>query len=818
MIVPTSTYRVQFRNGVTFEHVARAVPYLRDLGVSHLYASPIFTATKGSTHGYDVTNCNEIDSDLGGRTGFDKLSQTLRHAGLGLILDIVPNHMAASVENSWWADVLKHGRSSIHADYFDIDWSEPLTLPILGKTFDQALADHELAVRRNAETGEYSLAYFETLLPLKPGSVELARTDLATGINISAVHEAQAWRLVHWTEASSHLSYRRFFEVTGLVGLRVEAGHVFDASHALILELVRSGQVQGLRLDHIDGLTDPTAYLRKLRDRVGPDVFVVVEKILAKGEELSLDWPVQGTTGYEFITALSHLFIDPDGMQLISRDYAELAPVASNYAQGLRNAKRQMVAKNFKGEKDRLVRLVGKARPDLAEDEIAAAITELLVAFPVYRTYGGRGVLGEQDKAIVQTVAAEAARHVVRRDALDWIVSVLENGSEHELRSRFQQLSGPIMAKALEDTLFYRFNRLLAANEVGGEPASSPGGTGVFHDLMINRQERQPEGLSATSTHDTKRGEDARARLYALSEAPTIWTEAVRRWRAMNSRHRTRLKGRLVPEPEIEWMLYQALVGAWVCNSSEEGKNITSRFVAYAEKAVREAKLTTSWNEQDPAYEDAVKDYAAALAMEENTDFRRDFLETLTPFVAAGAINSYSQTLIKLSAPGIPDIYQGSEASDFSLVDPDNRRVVDFDHLALLLAGKDEGSAFHDFEYRKQRIITTLLHLRQEHADLFQRGDYVPVAAVGPRSRNVIAFARVLGDLQLLIVVPRLMLGHIAADGAAVDEFWVGTVLEIPFVRTSLKNVSSGRTIPPGPLTLQDILGKEQYAILMASS
>ncbi|EPE96653.1 malto-oligosyltrehalose synthase [Rhizobium grahamii] len=813
MIVPTSTYRIQFRNGMTFDRVVKAVPCLRDLGVSHLYASPIFTAVKGSSHGYDVTNCNEIDPDLGGRQGFERLSEALKHEGMGLILDVVPNHMAASVENPWWTHVLKFGGSSRYSNYFDIDWSERLTLPVLGKAFDQALADGEIVLRPDQSTSEWHLAYFDTLLPLNPASVTSV-ADPADPREIANVHNAQAWRLIHWKDAASHLSYRRFFEVTGLVGLRVEEDDVFDASHALILDLVRSRQVQGLRLDHIDGLTDPTSYLRRLRKKIGPDVFLVVEKILGKAETLPFDWPVQGTTGYEFITALSNLFIEPEGAGAIGESYASIAGASSNYRQGLREAKSLMVEQNFRGETRRLIRLARSSRTDLSEDEIGKAIKEILVAFPVYRTYGQQGALDQQDAAVLQRVLVEAAQHLEHHDALDWIGSVLLDGSQPEFRARLQQLSGPIMAKAVEDTLFYRFNRLLAANEVGGDPGSDPGGIEAFHELMMERQKRQPTGLSATSTHDTKRGEDARALLYTLSEDPDDWTAAVARWRSLNARYLTDLSGRTVPEPDVEWMLYQALAGMWPGNGPD-AENTTRRFTEYVEKAVREAKLATSWTNVDEAYENAVKAYAAALVSTENASFRRDLIETIGPFVAAGAVNSLSQTLIKLTAPGIPDIYQGSEASDFSLVDPDNRRRVDFERLSRTARGGREERG-DDFQRRKHQMIRTVLHLRRNHPDLFEEGSYLPILAKGRRERNVVAYARCLGSLTLIVVASRIMLGDITTGTfSAGAGFWENTVLESPSINGPFTELLTGREVHQDSLGLGELLGHEPVALLM---
>jgi len=450
--IPTSTYRLQFRNGMTFERAEKLIPYLRSMGISHLYGSPIMTAVSGSTHGYDVTNCNEIDPTLGGRSGFDRLSNKLKKAGLSLIVDIVPNHMAASIENAWWADVLRHGNKSRFANHFDIDWSQKLTLPILGKSFGQALRAGEVRLAIDDKNNP-SLAYFGTALPLAPDTI----ADIADPIDfnaIEAVHNRQYWQLTHWKTAARHLTYRRFFEVTGLVGLKIENSEVFDDSHRLILELVATGQVEGIRLDHIDGLADPESYLNSLRQAVGPDFYIIAEKILGANEQLPAEWPISGTTGYEFVTALSDLLVDPDGAQVLRSRYADLCPDSGDFDAEIRASKALMVDRNFEGETRGLVKIAMRASHDLTEEEVAHAIRELLIAFPIYRTYGGKDALGPRDATVLHRAVERARKYVADPRALEWLASVLDDGSQAELRKRFQQLSGPIMAKAIEDTLF----------------------------------------------------------------------------------------------------------------------------------------------------------------------------------------------------------------------------------------------------------------------------------------------------------------------------------------------------------------------------
>lgn len=868
MTLPSATYRVQFRNGMTFDRARGLVPYLQLLGISHLYASPIFTATKGSTHGYDVTDANEVDPELGGRAGLDRLTDALSEAGMGLILDIVPNHMAASLENGWWRSVLEFGKHSPFKDYFDIDWSERLTLPQLGKSFDESLAAGELTIAIDEAHGNLALKYYDTLFPLSAesyhlisaklddpllaGMAELAGSvggdDLHRSLRdmifeagdlkslsgklaelskdhalMRRLHAAQHWQLHRWQEASKHLSYRRFFEVTGLVGLRVEDIRVFEESHRLVLDLVRQGQVQGLRIDHIDGLAEPGAYLDRLRSAVGADTYIVIEKILGPGEDLPADWPVQGTTGYEFIAALSGLFVEGNGLQTLDEAYRRLADGNGDFEAGRRTAKRLMVEQNFAGETARLARIAAGLFPELSKEEIADAIRELLIAFSVYRTYGADGLLDARDTGLLKKAEMAAAGHLDYAQALQSIAAILEgrndNEAAREFRIRFQQLSGPVMAKAMEDTLFYRYNRLLAVNEVGGEPDHMPGGIEAFHLMMQDRARSQPAGLSATSTHDTKRGEDTRSRLYAVSEGAGVFVNAVEHWRRMNESHRIELPDGIAPEPNLEWMLYQALAGAWPEDfDRRHGDALHQRFTAYAEKAIREAKLRTDWTAQNTGYEEAVRTYAAALLSPDNDAFSEDFARVLQPFIEAGYVNSLSQTLIKLTAPGIPDIYQGSEGFDFSFVDPDNRRLPDFEILSGWLA---EGGALARLQAAalKQRIIQIGLGLRLEHRGLFAKGDYLPLSVTGSRRDHVVAFARLHDDGNFAItVVPRLMFGWLDPGVLfAGPEFWEDTAISAPSPLHGHKaDLLTGKVLEPGSkISLAALLGDQPVALIV---
>lgn len=788
MSTPTATYRLQFRNGMTFERAVALVPYIKKLGISHLYASPIFTATSGSTHGYDVTDANEIDPTLGGREGFDKLAQALKAAGLGLIIDIVPNHMAASLENAWWRDVIAKGEKSQWARHFDIDWSRRLTLPFLGEDFDAVVEKGELKVEADPQTGKPAFVYYESVYPLVEASWQgreqeiLGLTDAA---KIAELHEQQPWRLMSWRDAASDLSYRRFFEITGLVGMRVEDDQVFDDTHKLILELVHSGAVDGLRVDHVDGLADPRGYLMRLRQKAGDDCHITVEKILGKGEHLPDDWPVSGTTGYEFIAALSDVLVDDENLDGLREAYDQVVGKPVDMKAELRSAKLLMVDRNFAGEFSVLLRLAGEIAGHEAsapaEEALRQALRELLIAFPVYRTYGTAQGLPPADLALLQKVVSKvkASSFAPEPTALDFITRILTGDlpdsardEAARFRTRFQQLTGPLMAKSVEDTLFFRQNMDLALNEVGAEPLRRNFSLARFHQEMQTRLKKQPDALSGTSTHDTKRGEDARARLYTLTEAPARWAECVTRWREMNKDKVSMLEDGPAPRPAVAWMIYQALAGVWPVtlqpDDAEGLKALEGRFVEFVEKALREAKQRTDWVDSNDAYESAVLDYVRHLLSPDNQPFLQDFTTSLLPFIRAGLVNSLTQTLIKLAAPGVPDIYQGSEALNFSLVDPDNRLEPDYPELERLLDAQEHADPRLQEGWSsgqlKQSFIARLLHLRQEKPALFRHGDYLPLNADGEQADNVIAFARVDEDDALIVLAPRLLFG--ALDGS----------------------------------------------------
>jgi (1->4)-alpha-D-glucan 1-alpha-D-glucosylmutase len=877
-----STYRLQLRNGMDFAGARRLVPYLEALGISHLYASPVMTAVSGSTHGYDMTHANEIDPCLGGLDGLRRLSDDLHTRGMGLILDIVPNHMAAHLENPWWRSVVTWGKDSPFAHYFDIDWSEPLTLPFLGSDFDDELASGAIGLALDPRDQQLALRYHDTFYPLHPRSYpqvlagvdapalaglralsaalhphdEAANRTLLSNLFVSpgtlqilgeglealsqdharlrAIHDAQPWRLTDWKTAGQHLTYRRFFEIAGLVGMRMEDDDVFADSHRLITGLVREGIVDGVRIDHIDGLSDPHAYLARLRAVVGPATYIVVEKILERTESFPADWPVQGTTGYEFIGALADALVDERGQERLQQAFAALKPrdQQRSYAAERQAAKRQMLTENFAGEVagvTKLAKTIADAgRLDFDHATLSEAIRAFIMALPVYRTYTTATVVPDGDRALVCAVRKSADAMVDEpevRKAIDFVAELLvdrpvpaEMASQIEFRRRFQQLSGPVMAKAVEDTLFYRENAVIALNEVGGDPGTPVGGVPAFHAAMATRAATMPNGLSASATHDTKRGEDARGRLYALSEAPETWIAATRRWHALNAPLRGTLAGKTVPEPEVEWLLYQSLAGLWPLGASEDPETLRGlgeRMTLYTTKALREAKLVSSWTDPHVEYEQMVIDFVQELMRHEA--FLQDFDATLAPFVDAGLINSLSQTMIKLTAPGIPDLYQGSERGDFSLVDPDNRAALERAWMAIPERPEPARAAFPLY---KQWLTAAVLAARRDACPLPFTGPYLPLSISGGE-RGAVAFLCGTPQAFSITAVPRLALGRVKPGSLLLKEASLqGATIAIPagFTGRTVRSALAESTFVLGrELVLSTILADAPVALLLST-
>lgn len=866
--IPVATYRLQFRNGMTFAKAIELIPHWTSLGISHLYASPIFTAVSGSTHGYDVTDPDEIDPELGGMDGFKQLSNNLRAAGLGLILDIVPNHMAASLENPHWRSVLKWGRRSPSAPIFDNHWDGKLTLPVLSGQLEDAIAGGDGKLHWSRKTAELVFDYHGSHYPIDPSTYPLAlrpqfRTEelgrLAVAASphdtraldayltahfgnasiddslvsrtddVMAVLAEQSWQKIHWRDAAKGLSYRRFFEIAGLVGVRVEDPAVFTATHRLVLDLVAEGRVQGLRIDHIDGLADPKAYLQRLRTAVGPDVYLVVEKILKGDEQLPTDWPVDGTTGYEFITDLAGLLTTES--KELDRAWQAVAPDFGEPEAELVRAKQLMVDVNFAGEVSALVRRAQgiakrENRAEVSDAMLADAVRAVIAGFEVYRTYGTTDGLSNQDRKIVDKLFGRLNASKPRlQPALsflhDILVAKVGSGSQDAalvFRTRLQHLTGPVLAKSLEDTFFYRYNRLIALNEVGGDPIGRPGGGGHFHRRMATRNATQPHALSTTSTHDTKRGEDARARLYTITEAPEEWIALTGRWQQAMSGRAVSLSDAPAPEPAVEWLLFQSLAGmlplSFDPTHASDRPAIRERFLPYVEKALREAKLRTNWSDVNGPYEQAVKTYAAAAINSES--FMTGFWRDIQPFVRTGLVNSLTQTLVKLTAPGIPDIYQGTEASDTSLVDPDNRRMPEYHQLAV----PDKEPRYDDFPAMKAWLIRCGLSLRQRHPDLFAQGDYVPLESTGKHKDNVVAFARRRRGDVAVVVAPRLVHAAVSADTLLLAEYWSDTAIKLPEGVSSLRDALGAADIHSfdGRIVVAELFRPRPLALLVATT
>jgi (1->4)-alpha-D-glucan 1-alpha-D-glucosylmutase len=889
MSTPLATYRVQLRGAMDFAAVAGLAPYLARLGVSHCYLSPITAAMPGSTHGYDVIDFGAIDPCLGGADGFQRMAEALRDQGLKILLDIVPNHMAASPRNRWWRDVLEWGRESAHARHFDIDWSAPkLLVPVLASHYAAALAGGEFKLSCEQASGTLLLSYggldlpltppsYSAVLGLAPGDVfaelalRFAASSPGSAVELSAsfsellatensrldeaiaainadrealhhLHEQQVWRLTHWRLARENLTYRRFFEISDLIGVRVEEPSVFDDVHRLVIELVEAGFVHGLRIDHIDGLADPLGYLRRLRAAVGDEIFIVVEKILGAGEELRRDWPVAGTTGYEFIAALAQVFVS-DESRALTEAYVTATGESPDLEAAVTAAKRRTLTRNLAGELDHLSALAtglaqsAIATRDIGSDTLRRAIVEAASAFPVYRTYvDAGGATGEDEALITRAIdGARASREVEDETALRFLADLLTlAGTTPERQAaalgfatRFQQTTGPLMAKALEDTVFYRFNRLIALNEVGGEARLEAGSLEAFHGSMQRRLAGAPCALSATATHDTKRGEDARARIYAISESPTRWRAAVQRWTQMNASLRVDIgEGAVVPEPNAEWLCYQSLLGAWpaeLAPDDEAGLSaLAHRMAAFMVKAAREAKLRTSWTQPDETYEAALRAFVGqSLDPRRSAAFLRDFHETAQPLLVAGCLTSLTQLVVKLFAPGVPDIYQGSELWDLSLVDPDNRRAVDYDARGAYLHEEHDAAELLQ-RWRdgavKLAVLRAALAARARFGPDIVEADYVPLRVEGPRAGHVVAFARVSGGRAIVAVGTRFgaaLLQDVTQPRFSADA-WRGTRVICPpeLNGIGLECVFSRQSASRGYIDLDEGLGRFPVALL----
>jgi (1->4)-alpha-D-glucan 1-alpha-D-glucosylmutase len=835
---PRATYRLQFNKNFTFRDALALVDYFAALGISHLYASPFLMARPGSTHGYDITDHNRLNPEIGTEKELDALVDALKQRDMGLILDFVPNHMGVGSDNPWWIEVLEWGESAPVAPFFDIDWdvgNGKVLLPVLGDQYGAVLLKGEVRVRFNAAEGTVSAWYWDHRFPIAPADYaellqgasvpeeasdeyqrivdEFARLALearrrwrpgihaevrqlqrdlaalardarvaaaigeavetvngatgkrATWRPLHALLERQAYRLAYWRVAADEINYRRFFNINDLAGLRVELPELFDRMHRLVFRLIDAGKLDGLRIDHIDGLFDPREYCERLQARYPDGLYVIVEKILAHDEALP-DWPIAGTTGYEFTNAVLGLLADPAGEAPLLRRYARLAR-AESFDAVLYDAKKRIMQVNLASEMGVLAREFHRLSSadwgsrDFTLNLMRQALEEVIAFFPVYRTYVLRRGISDEDRARIAGAVAEARHRSPANDTsiFDFLLRLLTGdlskggggGSRVEalrLAMRLQQVTGPVMAKGFEDTALYRWFPLLALNEVGGEPRRFGVPPEEFHEICRVRAERWPHALSATATHDTKRGEDARARIALLSEIPREWGVKVAQWRHMNAE----LRGGV--DHNHEWLFYQALFGAW----TGEDPALADRMAGFMQKAVREGKERSGWANPDLDYEASVETFIrAALKFR---PFADDMAEFVGRYARLGAVNSLAQTLLKLAAPGVPDVYQGAELWDFSLVDPDNRRPVDFALRRRLLEAPLDGTWEDGRE--KLFLIRRALALRPE-------GAYVPLAAEGAKAQHLFAFTR---GGRVLAALPRLVVG-LGGD-------WAQTRLALP--------------------------------------
>ncbi len=870
--VPTATYRLQLNHRFTFRDAAALVDYLEALGISHVYASPIFAARPGSLHGYDVVDHTRLNPELGTEQDFQELAGRLKAHRMGLILDVVPNHMCIlGGENLWWTDVLENGPSSPFARHFDIDWRPPkadlrdkVLLPLLGDQYGRVLERGEIQLQR--EGGAFLVVYFEHRFPVAPRTwtavlspaldrarqslgeehddvLELASIITALGHlplrsetdprkvrerqrekeivkrrlltlleQAPEVREAvdtsvvdlngrpdephsfdalerlladQAYRLSFWRVAADEINYRRFFDVNELAALRVEEAAVFAALHALPLREIAEGRVAGLRVDHVDGLFDPEDYLGRLPE----GCFKVVEKILTGNERLEPSWPIHGTTGYEMLSRLGGLFVDPQASSPLQEVYASFIGERERFPDVVYECKKLILRDSMSSELTVLSRRLDRISEqhrfsrDFTLNSLMAALGEVVACFPAYRSYVRAHTLRPDDRRLIREAMRAARRRNpgISGSLFDFIASVLllehpaglteaEQEERYDFVLRFQQLTGPVMAKGLEDTAAYRYHPLSSLNEVGGEPDRFGLSLEAFHAFCQERQELMPHSLSATSTHDTKRDEDVRARIHVLSELPHEWGAALFRFADLNRELKPVVDEQSVPQANEEYLLYQTLVGTWPVGADTAGlpADYLERIQSYLRKAMREAKQHSSWINPDLDYEEGVLQFVATLiASEAGGPFRRELRTFLDPLLRPGLLNGVCQALLKITAPGIPDLYQGTELWELRLVDPDNRQDVDYEARRQRLAGLDREATSEQAELAdrllrdlpdgrlKLYVTSRGLRLRRERPRVFREGEHVALAATGATAPHVVSFARRLFESEVVVATGR---------------------------------------------------------------
>ncbi|MGP6426865.1 malto-oligosyltrehalose synthase [Pseudomonas pharyngis] len=853
LLIPTlrATVRLQFHRGFTLDQAVPLVPYFSRLGISHIYASPLLAARAGSMHGYDVVDPTRVNPELGGEPALRRLVASLREHGMGLILDIVSNHMAVGGgDNPWWLDLLEWGRLSPYGEFFDIQWHSPdplmegqLLLPFLGSDYGVALQDATLPLVFNAESGTFHVEHYEHHFPICPGDYgELLRSadtpnealralaerfsalsyqtdaralaiplkeelqqlasdpqilqaiernlthyDSKTEDGFQRLHqllERQSYRLASWRTAADDINWRRFFDINELGGLRVERPAVFEATHGKIFQLIGEGLIDGLRIDHIDGLADPRGYCRKLRRRLdhlapGRHLPIYVEKILGDGETLPTDWAVDGSTGYEFMNQLSLLQHDPDGEHVLGDLWQRRTERPAAFIEEAQLARQQILNGSLASDCESVAHaLLQVARDDLMTRDltlgsIRRVLQALIVHFPVYRTYitpmgrsardevffqqamdGARQTLSEADWPVLDSVAGWLGGQPWRRKPRGRSRKILRHACV-----RFQQLTSPAAAKAVEDTALYRSAVLLSRNDVGYNTEQFSAPVSDFHAVNLQRLESFPDNLLATATHDHKRGEDTRARLAVLSERSHWYAEQIELWRALA---RPLRNDDQLPSSADELILYQALLGSWPLELRDDDQagfaDYAKRVWQWQQKALREAKLQSSWSAPNEAYENAAQAFTEQLLLAPEGELLRGALaKTVNSIAAAGALNGLAQTLLRMTVPGVPDLYQGNEFWDFSMVDPDNRRPVDYAarQQALEAPGPVQEllASWRDGRI-KQALIAEVLRLRADHTELFRQGSYQALEVLGSQAHNVLAFAREHGERRIIVIVP----------------------------------------------------------------
>jgi len=789
MVNLISTYRIQFNKDFTFKDLEAILPFLHDLGVKTIYASPIFEAVPGSTHGYDGVNPNKINPEIGTLADLRRLTAALQALGMLWIQDIVPNHMAFHHNNPWLMDVLKNGEHSIYRQYFDIlspDLAaDPLMAPFLGDELETEIKNGALELVENQE--EWYLKYHESYWPLKVG------TDLKKPIK--SILAEQYYRLCCHKESHEKMNYRRFFTVNSLICINIQSKETFDAYHQLTKELLDEGIFQGLRIDHIDGLYDPPAYLVELRELCGAETYIVVEKILEPDEELPKYWPVQGTTGYDFLGLANQVFINKKAEKKFDEFYKDFEHPSSVQSQ-IRKKKEEYLHTFMKGELENLFQLflsldlVGQDEKALVDPQVfKQLIAEIMVYCPVYRYYGNQYPLPHQEQEALQVIFDALKNDKAEQAPLVLLENILlhktDSSPEYQQRilkfyQRLMQFTGPLMAKGVEDTLMYTYNRFIGSNEVGDSPDIFGISASDFHLAIIKRQERWPLAMNASSTHDTKRGEDARARLQILTDIRQEWLEEVKRWQEVNQD----LKQQGMPDTNDEYFIYQTLVATYP-ELEEEEEVYLERLHLYLEKALRESKRNSSWEEPNAKYEQNTKDFISVI-LDKERPFWTNFKQFHQKVCQWGRINSLSALLLKFGCPGVPDIYQGDGLWDLSLVDPDNRRLVDYELRSKFLNEIKQGHVTLQSLWKqgangkiKMFLLHHLLTLRNLLPLLFSEGQYLPVTVKGKHAAHLLSFARQYKNHWLIFVLP-LNLAAVMKDPQDLDGFWEDTRLVMP--------------------------------------